>query len=204
MEGYRAGRECGACKGRCCRERGCSLSPEDMLQVLSPEDTTQALSSENMPRILPPQSEEEKAALKEALLRTLSEGDLYAIDCFHEGGSAFYYLRMRHKCYTFIGVEAMGECIALTEQGCRLSEEKRPKGGRFLESRPDGRCVQHYTKEEMLRDWEPYQPVLKEIWNIYYARFTEDGTFDACDEANFAWMRECRNSMRQHVEQDFS
>ena len=182
MDGYRAGEECARCGGRCCRERGCSLSSEDMLRALSLG------------------ADEKKDRIKEALLRELSEKNLYAIDSFHDSGRDFYYLRARHKCYTFIGVEAMGECAALTESGCALPEEERPKGGRFLESKPDGGCVQHYTKEEMLRDWDPYQPVLKEIWDAFYPVFLADGTFDACDEAYFAWMRERGSARARHPE----
>ncbi len=34
MVGFEPGPECRECKGRCCREKGCSLSPEDMLREL--------------------------------------------------------------------------------------------------------------------------------------------------------------------------
>lgn len=131
--------------------------------------------------------------LREQLLDLLSEPEgLYAIDCFSGIKGPFYYLRMRHKCYTFIGVDAIGECIALTKEGCRLLEEERPKGGRFLESRENRQCVQHYTREEMCEDWAPYQAVLSSIWTEYYDRFSEDGTFEKCDADYFAWMKEQR------------
>ena len=29
-DGYRPGEECSHCKGRCCREKGCSLAPSDL------------------------------------------------------------------------------------------------------------------------------------------------------------------------------
>ena len=93
------------------------------------------------------------------------------------------------KCHTFIGVDAMGECIALTSEGCGLNEEQRPKGGRFLKSSPDGHCMQHYTQEMMENDWRPYQKVLSAIWQKYETLFQNDGTFDRCEEAWFAFMR---------------
>lgn len=186
MEGFKPGEECAKCRGRCCKERGCSLAPEDMLWVLSAENVDIDLN--NM--AADPANADTKSALRKILLKSLQEEKLYTVDCISQNGRPFYFLRMRHKCYTFIGVEAMGECIALTPSGCSLSEEERPKGGRFLKSSPDGHCMQHYTKEDMLADWEPYQQVLSEIWEEFYPEFEEDGTFDACDEAYFAWMKE--------------
>ena len=38
MTGYDPGAECALCKGKCCREKGCSLSPEDMLQSMGKKD----------------------------------------------------------------------------------------------------------------------------------------------------------------------
>lgn len=67
--------------------------------------------------------------------------------------------------------------------------QQRPMGGRLLKSSPDGHCVQHYTREMMESDWKPYQKVLSDIWRKYEALFLEDGTFDRCEEAWFAWMR---------------
>ena len=96
---------------------------------------------------------------------------------------------MRHKCYTFIGIDAMGECISLSDNGCMLSYEERPTGGRMLKSSPTLSCEQTYTGEMMKKDWEPYQDILKEIWTKYEAIFKEDGTFDKCDDAYFEYIR---------------
>ena len=63
-------------------------------------------------------------ALSEKILVMLKDPEgLYAIDHFSTGSGPFFYLRMRHKCYTFVGIDAMGECIALTEDGCTLTED---------------------------------------------------------------------------------
>ncbi|MBQ7781819.1 MAG: hypothetical protein IJ405_07350 [Lachnospiraceae bacterium] len=210
MNGFEPGNECALCKGRCCREKGCCLCPDDMIKALQnwqmqathlsgqpvadcqEQGTTQTTAikevdvCDGMDLSLPKRIH----LAEEKLLPFLAEeGNLYTIDCFYAPTGPLYYLRMRHKNYTFIGVDAIGECIALTKEGCSLSMEKRPKGGRFLESKPDGHCIQHYSKEQMTEDWLPYQKILKSIWDEYYNRFMEDGTFDRCDEANFAWMR---------------
>lgn len=175
-DGYAPGRECRVCGGRCCRERGCSLAPQDLERQLENSDN---------------------GDLREKILTLLEREDgLYAIDCFHGPEGPFYFLRMRHKCYTFIGVDAIGECVALTQRGCQLSFEERPKGGRFLESRPDFHCEQRYTKADMLTDWAPYQECFASIWQEYYERFMKDGTFDRCDERYFDYQRQRRKLRR--------
>lgn len=187
MDGFKPGEECKNCKGRCCRERGCSLSPEDLERALLREGLKQ------------PDSQQKEGELHEAvllLLQKTSGKELYAVDRFSTGQGPVFYLRMRHKCHTFIGVDAMGECIALTPEGCGLDMEQRPKGGRFLKSAPDGRCEQHYTKEMMENDWKPYQKILSSIWQQYETLFRNDGTFDRCDEAYFAWMRAEREKLQ--------
>ena len=166
-KGYRPGRECGLCKGKCCKEHGCVLSPDDLIRAMN------------------------KVPKREELCEFLMRKDgLFAIDSAMGEGQRFYYLRMRHKCYNFIGVDAMGECVALSEDGCTLSYEERPKGGRMLKSSPDFHCRQEYTVEEMQSDWAPFREMLAGIYEEYEKRFTEDGTFDACDEAYFQWQRD--------------
>lgn len=186
MDGYMPGEECKNCRGRCCREHGCSLSPEDMEQALIKEGfTTSVLKLE--------EEELHKGIL--GLLQKDCGKELYAIDRFGTVGGLVFFLRMRHKCHTFIGIDAVGECIALTPEGCSLNAEQRPRGGRFLESSPDGHCKQHYTQEMMERDWGPYQKVLSAIWEKYEPLFQNDGTFDRCEEHWFAFMRSERERM---------
>ena len=177
MEGFKPGEECTACQGKCCKETGCCLSPEDLQKTLK---------SRNIGK---------EESLYDQILSLLKEEQiqpLYAIDHFGTPKGPLYYLRMRHKCYTFIGIDAMGECTALTKEGCSLSQEQRPKGGRFLKSAPDRHCVQHYTREMMCEDWAPYQEILESIYKEYEVRFKEDGTFERCDADYFRWMREQR------------
>ena len=186
MDGFMPGEECQSCRGKCCREHGCSLSPKDMEQALIREGLCVSLSQ---------LEEEELYKVILGLLQKECGRELYAIDRFGSAHGSVFYLRMRHKCHTFIGVDAMGECIALTPEGCSLNEEQRPKGGRFLKSSPDGYCEQYYTQEMMEIDWGPYQKVLSAIWQQYEALFQNDGTFDRCEEDWFAYMRSERERM---------
>lgn len=157
-EGFLSDSICAGCGGRCCKTMGCSLAPEDMLKASEGRETTR----DNVEYLL--------------------QNGQFAIDSFQVGGRPFYFLRMKHKCFTFIGVDAMGECTALTDVGCSLAFEDRPKGGRMLEGREDGRCTQHYTQEMMIADWQPYQELLQSIWTDWYDRFEKDGVFDRCEE----------------------
>ena len=176
MTGYDPGAECALCKGKCCREKGCSLSPEDMLQSMGKKDG--------------------KADRQEILELLKKENGQYAVDFFTDQEGPCFYIRMKHKCYTFVGVDAIGICIALEEKGCVLPMEQRPKGGRFLESRAGGQCIQHYTKQQMREDWRPYQESLSSIYREYEKLFREDGTFDRCDEAYFAYLRRTHEAGR--------
>lgn len=188
MEGYLPGAECAQCQGRCCKEKGCSLAPEDFKRALIKADKSESIAKTEGSSLQNPEE------WKRSILNLLQQPDnLYAIDYFTTKEGPLFYLRMRHKCYTFIGVDAMGECAALTEKGCSLSEEDRPKGGRFLKSEANGNCVQHYTKEMMEKDWAPYREILKSIWIEYEKKLKEDGTFDKCDADYFAWMRSKNN-----------
>ena len=172
LEGFKPGEECAVCQGKCCKEHGCVLAPEDFFKDTSFLEIQQ-----------------DEYALKEYVLERLKKENLHAIDQSSHGQGTGYYIRMRHKCYTFIGVDALGECIALGEDGCSLSYDDRPKGGRMLKSEPNFSCHQEYGIDEVLEDWKPYRNILESIWNEYEPKFQEDGTFDRCDANYFEWLR---------------
>lgn len=186
--GYESAEICKGCGGACCKANGCSLAPEDMLREL-------AIWQGEREDEKVPDEERNKGQPAEMDLRHLEEwlrqSDC-AIDSFTGAAGLCYYIRMRHKCFTFIGVDAMGECIALTNRGCGLHYARRPKGGRYLEGRPDGHCQQHYTREQMEEDWGPYQQMLREIWDRWHDRLDQEGVFDRCEEAYMRYQMEKR------------
>lgn len=170
VTGFQPGEECRLCEGKCCKSKGCSLSPEDMLSEM---------------RLCAYQGN--SASEIEAFLK--DENGLYAIDYFTDAQGKCFFLRMKHKCFTFIGVDAYGECIMLSKEGCKMPFERRPRGGRLLQSSPDYNCRQQYTGEMMRRDWNPYQEVLSRIYAKYDQQFESDGTYDRCEEAAMERMR---------------
>lgn len=190
--GYESAEICRACSGACCKANGCSLAPEDMLRELAEWQAGQENSGEEWTdRDAGAEKRQSGLPQREWLERWLQASQC-AIDSFAGQAGPCYYIRMRHKCFTFIGVDAMGECIALTDQGCSLSYERRPRGGRYLEGRQDRRCQQHYTREQMETDWKPYQQLLTEIWDQWHDRLEREGVFDRCEEEYMRWQRERR------------
>lgn len=223
-KGFLPGEECSACKGRCCRERGCGLSPDDLEQAYARAQAAtrqaatrqaatrqaatvqttagQAIAGwtstgqaamngkpESLLRDLP--VDRQRAAILELLM---SDSCRFAIDTAYADGGNFYYLRMRTKCYTFVGFEGFGECIALTPEGCSLGFEDRPLGGRSLKSSPDFHCHQEYGALEMQKDWEPYNEALAEIWREYTEKFEADGTAGKCDAEYMNYLKSCRTN----------
>lgn len=194
---------CKECKGNCCRSMGCSLSPEDMIRGIRAQQ--EMAGAEGMQHTnIEEMKEEEFTSEKEPDIEEIENwliNSNCALDSFGYPGGRLLYVRMRHKCFTFIGVDAMGECAALTDTGCLLSYEDRPKGGRMLIASEDHRCTQKYTREMMVEDWIPYQEQLKQIWKKWYEKFTQDGTFDRCEEEYMKFQRARREQMMASMQE---
>jgi len=104
---------CNECKGHCCKSMGCHFSPNDFKEL-----TFEALKTE-------------------------IEKGFISIDAWDGNpltddiGGRTYYLRMRNKYYSdkkynIVDFSWGGKCILLTENGCPLEFNNRPKGGRSL------------------------------------------------------------------------
>lgn len=190
--GYESAEVCRVCGGACCKANGCSLAPEDMLRELAEWKAKQEDGGETRKDRDAVLEKQQSGLPQRTWLERWLQASQCAIDSFTGQSGPCYYIRMRHKCFTFIGVDAMGECIALTDRGCSLSYERRPRGGRYLEGRQDRRCLQHYTREQMETDWSPYQQLLSEIWDRWHDRLEREGVFDRCEEEYMRWQRERR------------
>lgn len=150
---------CKQCGGLCCKGCGCHISPNDLLDLS-----------------------------KESIINLIDESQCISIDWW-EGNplhdeqtdedlhKKVYFLRIRNKERQIID-PAFGpnECAILTETGCPLSFEYRPRGGRELlpvENMEDN-CIIGYSKKDCCIDWIDHQDVLVEVYNHYHQLGMED------------------------------
>lgn len=141
---------CKECKGQCCKNMGCHFSP-DQFNDLSFE------------------------GLKKEIDKGFISIDWWEGNPFDEEdvtiGKRGYFLRVRNKNKGVIDPAFYGECSLLTEDGCSLSYDERPKGGReLIPTKENGqfKCELKYTKNECARDWYKYSDVLDKLYEYYY------------------------------------
>ena len=170
--------DCQMCKTctagtRCCEVCGCSYSPEDFYVL------THNFSREDQIKYL-------KHFIRRGYGLTNLQG---AIDlnkainnlnadcvCFEKllAGEGVLYLRVRNREQPIVDFfslsEIEGPCILWnSENGCPLSYNKRPKGGRLLKPKmsPKHDCIQNYTELQAAIDWYPFQEVLYEVYKSF-------------------------------------
>lgn len=84
----------------------------------------------------------------------------------------FYYLRPQTKKSVGKMVDASwgGECVFLGESGCSKTFEERPTQCKALKPQEDGNCSLsgEYSKEEMIKDWLPYNQIIKKLIDEHY------------------------------------
>lgn len=76
-------------------------------------------------------------------------------------------LRVRHVNANIVDIDSKGPCMLLTEKGCMLSFEERPKQGRELIPIEKGVCIPIYSIEECAKEWKQYNEVLEELRDYY-------------------------------------
>ncbi len=97
----------------------------------------------------------------ESLKKEIEKGRI-SIDWW-EAEEPEYYLRARHVNASIVDPSFGGICINLTEDGCSLSFEDRPLGGKAVKPDPMMRCQNSYTKEMCKEEWKPYSQTLKRL-----------------------------------------
>ena len=128
---------CTECGGRCCKQCGCFFSPYDF-----PEISFDFL-----------QKEIEKGYISIARLDydIIKQPDVYILRVRNQG-----------KPIVDTGYNGRSQCILLTEKGCKLSYENRPKGGRFLIPSKEG-CKSEYTLIDCANEWKEYQWIIFDL-----------------------------------------
>lgn len=141
---------CRVCRGLCCKSCGCHFSPDDFKEITF-----------------------------ESLKKEIDKGNI-SIDWWDgspfvdndigvssDGIERAYYLRMRNQDSPIVDPSWGGQCSLLTDTGCPLSYEERPKGARELIPISEGRCYSNYTKKQACKDWYEYDDILRRLVEIY-------------------------------------
>lgn len=160
---------CRECEGSCCKEMGCHYSPDDFKD----------LSFESL----------KKEIDKGYISIDWWEGNPF--DDNREINKA-YYLRIKNVGANIVDPSWGGECILLTNDGCKLSYNKRPKGGRMLIPDAYGPCESKYSKQEAARDWYKYRDILSKLVKHY--KEVEKENFKDCNNLNLESLGVSRNN----------
>lgn len=133
---------CKKCKGRCCKQCGCSHFPEDL-----------DMTFENI--------------VKKIKAREISIDRIEHLESFYSKlENPIYYLRAANENEGYLAYGNMGRCVFLTDDGCKLDYEARPSGGRFIVPFWSG-CYPLYTHQEFIDKWIPYQNLLKNLIEFF-------------------------------------
>ena len=135
---------CSDCEGKCCKQCGCEYAPSDFRKI-----SVSALRTE---------------IAKGHISIDWWEGDPTGKNKVSQA----YYLRARNKNAGIVDSSWGGKCGLLTETGCLLSFKKRPKGGRMVIPKENGRCTNKYGKQQAAIDWMRYHDILEELRDSYY------------------------------------
>lgn len=134
---------CKQCGGRCCKTCGCHYSPEDF-----------------------------KDLTFEGLKREIDKGfisiDWWEGNPFEDDRNIFrgLFLRIRNINSPIVDASWGGRCILLTDTGCPVSYEERPKGARLLIPSEEG-CRLEYDKRDCAKDWYKYRDILSKLYDEY-------------------------------------
>ena len=132
MDNYLNKDICFKCQGKCCKSMPGTCSPEDIMKLFP---------SNNL-----------EESIKKAL-----ETKNYAIDWW-EGKKPLYYIRPATKKAIGKVYDSSwgGECVFLTEKGCKLSDENRPLQCKQLKPAVDMHCgnTNNTNKHEMALMWK--------------------------------------------------
>ncbi|MFZ2992457.1 MAG: hypothetical protein WA061_01965 [Microgenomates group bacterium] len=132
---------CSKCNGECCRGMGCHFSPEDIGKI-SVESIMNVLDSGNV------------------------SIDWWEGDIFGKDRNRVFFLRMRNVNSGIIDASWGGKaCVLFVDgKGCPLSFEKRPKGGKGVVPKENGKCTTVYSKPDCVKEWYEYQDIMDLVY----------------------------------------
>lgn len=137
---------CNLCEGACCKSMGCHYSPQDFKEI----------SFESL------KVEIDKGYISIDWWEGNPFDDLdYSID-------QAYFLRVRNINSEVVDPSWGGVCSLLTDNGCTLSYEERPKGGReLIPVAGNINCIANYSKQDCAKEWYKHDDILTQLYNYY-------------------------------------
>ena len=131
---------CKKCGGRCCKSYAGAYHPNDFGDNITYE-----------------------------LLESAMETNNIAIDWYElDDGGMGLYLRPRHVDGGKIDPSWEGQCVNLTDNGCKLSFDERPYGCKSLVPNISNACVEGtVSKLNAYEIWKPYQDILNKLYKKY-------------------------------------
>lgn len=133
---------CSACGGICCKSSGGLVYPEDFGNIKV-----------------------------DTLIDAFKTG-LYAVDYFDDrnnGLGSGYYIRTRIvSAQKVFDPNGLGQCVILSESGCELSYNQRPKGCRELIPNPPNCYFPNNTinLKTCAEAWKPFEELIEEAFRI--------------------------------------
>lgn len=138
---------CKECGGQCCKSMGCHISPLDLKEITF-----------------------------ESIVNFIDESGYISIDWWDGNpitkeatGEKVFFLRIKNRNAKVIDPAFRGVCSILTDSGCPLSFEYRPKGARELIPCKK-KCVGNYSKQDCAAEWYSYNDILKEVYMHYFMK----------------------------------
>lgn len=135
---------CKDCGGKCCHAMGCQISPFDLKEITF-----------------------------QSIIDFIDETKCISIDWWvgnpitdNNPNEKAFFLRIKNKNSKVIDPSFGGTCSILTDKGCPLSFEYRPKGARDLIPH-ELDCEIGYTKKQCAIDWYSYQDIMNQVYDYY-------------------------------------
>ena len=167
---------CAACGGRCCKNSGCEIFPQDVKKWFN----TKEITSDIIVKLL--NSGYIQIDWFYGDVRFSEYGYKFTPEYFenHEELNRIYYLHMRSGNDPAIHGSWGGTCRMLTEHGCPMSWDMRPTGGKSLipNANGDGKCHESFLdKKEAVLAWIPYQEILDAAMDEFGQEFATSFAF---------------------------
>lgn len=136
---------CKECGGSCCKAMGCHISPFDLKEI-----SVQSIID----------------FIDESMCISLDWWVGSPIDNDNNSDSRGLFLRIKNQHAKVIDPSWGDVCSLLTDNGCPLLFEYRPKGARELVA-IEGDCACLYSKKQCATEWYEYRDILFQVYDYY-------------------------------------